>query len=175
MWLHPRFDMGELMDPTETLAAVVRGVRRSKGLSQHDFAGIDLSYMGKIERGEVNISVDLLNRLAQGLGLEPATLLLLQASPDLVLIDHGLERVVTQIIELKHNGAIEHISQALAERNEPGGRPLSMGSEQKISAAQQLRSQGVPVVQIARELGLSEATVRRYLKRAVQNKGDSAE
>ncbi|KAF1311443.1 hypothetical protein BLX42_08750 [Pseudomonas sp. SG-MS2] len=175
MWLHPRFDMGELMDPTETLAAVVRGVRRSKGLSQHDFAGIDLSYMGKIERGEVNISVDLLNRLAQGLGLEPATLLLLQASPDLVLIDHGLERVVTQIIELKHNGAIEHISQALAERNEPGGRPLSMGSEQKISAAQQLRSQGVPVVKIARELGLSEATVRRYLKRAVQNKGDSAE
>ncbi|MBK4992468.1 transcriptional regulator [Pseudomonas sp. S37] len=163
------------MDPTETLAAVVRGVRRSKGLSQHDFAGIDLSYMGKIERGEVNISVDLLNRLAQGLGLEPATLLLLQASPDLVLIDHGLERVVTQIIELKHSGAIEHISQALSERNEPGGRPLSMGSEQKISAALQLRSQGVPVVKIARELGLSEATVRRYLKRAVQTQDDSAE
>lgn len=50
-----------------------------------------------------------------------------------------------------------------------------MGSEQKISAAQQLRSKGVSVVKIARELGLSEATVRRYLKRMVQTKNDSAE
>lgn len=62
----------------------------------------------------MNISVDLLNWLAQGLGLEPATLLLLQASPDLVLIDDGLDRVVTQIIELKHSGTFTYISQALS-------------------------------------------------------------
>ncbi len=163
------------MDPTETLAAVVRGVRRSKGLSQHDLGGIDLSYVGQIERGEVNISVDLLARVAKGLGLEPATLLLVQSSPDLMLIDEGLERVVTQIIELKQSGAFKHISQALSERKESPGRPLSMGSDQKISAAHQLRSQGVAVVTIAKELGLSEATVRRYLKRKVQSQNGSAE
>ncbi|MNO45774.1 anaerobic benzoate catabolism transcriptional regulator [compost metagenome] len=153
------------MDPTEALAAVVRGVRRSKGLSQHDLGGIDLSYVGQIERGEVNISVDLLNRLAHGLGMEPATLLLLQSSVDILVITEKLGRVAAEIIDLKEKGAFEHIASAIAERDLPPGRPLSMGTERKISAAQQLRSDGVPVTTIAKELGVSEVTVRRYLKR----------
>jgi len=163
------------MDPVARLAAVVRGVRRSKGLSQHDLGGIDLSYVGQIERGEVNVSIELLNRLAHGLGMEPATLLLLQSSVDYLVITESLGRVTAEIIELKENGAFEEIASAISERQLPPGRPLRMGTELKISVAQQLRSEGVPVKTIAIELGVSEVTVRRYLKRAVQTKNDSAE
>jgi len=113
----------------------------------------------------VNISVDLLNRLAQGLGLEPATLFLLQSSVDILVITKRLERVASEIIDLKEKGAFEHIASAIAERELPPGRPLCMGTERKIGAAKQLRSEGVPVTPIAKELGVSEVTVRRYLKR----------
>jgi transcriptional regulator with XRE-family HTH domain len=50
----------------------VRRLRAERELSQEDFAHkakIDRSYMGKIERGEVNISIDNMQKLAKGLAL----------------------------------------------------------------------------------------------------------
>ncbi|MDI5891106.1 helix-turn-helix domain-containing protein [Halomonas rhizosphaerae] len=56
----------------------VRYRRRACGLSQDNLAllsGIDRSYVGRIERGEVNITVEKLYRIAKVLVCEPATLL----------------------------------------------------------------------------------------------------
>ena len=50
----------------------VRRLRSGRGFSQEDFAHkakINRSYMGRIERGEVNISIDSMQRIAKGLGL----------------------------------------------------------------------------------------------------------
>lgn len=62
--------------------ALGRAVRRLRGEagfpSQEAFAdgaGLHRTYAGKVERGEVNLSLDSLERLARALGVSPGTLL----------------------------------------------------------------------------------------------------
>ena len=57
----------------------VAGLRRKKGFSQEAFAhecGFNRSYMGAVERGETNIFLDNLERIAKGLDLTVGELLL---------------------------------------------------------------------------------------------------
>jgi len=56
----------------------VRSMRRERGFSQDALAlacGLDRSYMGRIERGEVNITIEKLYMLAETLGCKPSKLL----------------------------------------------------------------------------------------------------
>jgi ribosome-binding protein aMBF1 (putative translation factor) len=59
-------------------AANLKAARESHGLSQealaHD-AGMHRTYLGSVERGERNISIDNIERLARALGVEPADLM----------------------------------------------------------------------------------------------------
>ncbi|KGJ92902.1 helix-turn-helix domain-containing protein [Colwellia psychrerythraea] len=56
----------------------IRSVRTAKGISQDKLAvksQIDRSYIGRIDRGEVNITIDKLYLLAAALECEPEDLL----------------------------------------------------------------------------------------------------
>ena len=56
----------------------VRELRRKKGLSQESLAlesGLDRSYVGGVERGERNISLENIERLAIALEVHPSLLL----------------------------------------------------------------------------------------------------
>jgi transcriptional regulator with XRE-family HTH domain len=56
------------------LASNLRRLRRDKGYSQDafgDLCGLDRTYIGSIERGERNVSIDNLEKIARALGLEP--------------------------------------------------------------------------------------------------------
>jgi transcriptional regulator with XRE-family HTH domain len=58
---------------TIALGHNIRKFRKTHGMSQEEFAGIvglDRSYMGCIERGEQNITVINLVRVAKALGVE---------------------------------------------------------------------------------------------------------
>jgi transcriptional regulator with XRE-family HTH domain len=60
------------------LGRAVRRLRADKGYSQEGFAdqiGVHRTYMGAVERGEVNISLANIERLARGLGLSVSQLL----------------------------------------------------------------------------------------------------
>lgn len=62
----------------KALGARIRIKRRAIRVSQDALAlacDIDRSYMGRIERGEVNITVEKLYRIASKLACEPASLL----------------------------------------------------------------------------------------------------
>lgn len=66
----------------ETLAIAlghsIRKKRKKRGLSQDVLAltsNLDRSYVGRIERGEVSITVEKLYRIAKVLGCDPADLL----------------------------------------------------------------------------------------------------
>lgn len=60
------------------LGAAIRAVRLERGLSQEalaDAAGIDRSHMGKIERGERNVSVLNVSRVSDALSVSIASLM----------------------------------------------------------------------------------------------------
>ena len=60
------------------LGAAIRATRLEQGLSQEalaDAAGIDRSHMGKIERGERNVTLLNVERIAFALELSPSCIL----------------------------------------------------------------------------------------------------
>lgn len=67
-----------LAEARQALGARVRKLRRSKGWSQAEFAwqsGLNLSYVGKIERGSNDVRVSTLIRLARPLAVRASALL----------------------------------------------------------------------------------------------------
>jgi len=60
------------------LGAAIRAARLAKGLSQEalaELAGIDRSYMGGIERGEHNLAIMNLLKIADALGVKASSIL----------------------------------------------------------------------------------------------------
>ncbi len=60
------------------LGRAIRRLRREAGYSQESFAdkcGVHRTYMGSVERGETNISLDNLERIAKALSLTTGELL----------------------------------------------------------------------------------------------------
>lgn len=56
----------------------LRAYRLERGLSQEDFAevvGVHRTYMGGLERGERNLTLQTVERIAEVLGVEPRKLL----------------------------------------------------------------------------------------------------
>jgi transcriptional regulator with XRE-family HTH domain len=55
----------------------LREIRKSKGISQEklgDLSGLHRTYIGAIERGEQNVSVDNIAKIARALKVKPAEL-----------------------------------------------------------------------------------------------------
>jgi transcriptional regulator with XRE-family HTH domain len=66
------------MDWNQVVAKNVRSLRKERGLTQEQLAhevGIDLTYLGGIERGRRNPSVAVIGRLATALSVYPRDLL----------------------------------------------------------------------------------------------------
>jgi transcriptional regulator with XRE-family HTH domain len=64
--------------PRLLLGKRVRAIREAQGISQEamaDIAGVHRTYMGLVERGETNISLDNIVKIARALKVAPASLL----------------------------------------------------------------------------------------------------
>lgn len=62
----------------DRFALALRASRRAKGFSQERLAaaaGIHRTYMSAIERGKVNVSLEVAGRLAQALGMKLSELI----------------------------------------------------------------------------------------------------
>lgn len=62
----------------EILAKNIRELRLSKQLSQEEFAdicGLHRTYISDIERGNRNVSIDNIEKIAKGLDVDPSILL----------------------------------------------------------------------------------------------------
>ena len=67
-----------MQDLAKQIGANIRKVRKEKNISQDGLAllcGLDRSYMGRIERGEVNLTVEKLYLIAKPLECSAASLL----------------------------------------------------------------------------------------------------
>lgn len=153
------------MEVAEALAVVVRAVRRRKGLSQENLISIDRSYWGQIERGEVNITIDVLIRLAALLEVEAASLILMATSlQSNEPFREGLKRLNKQLNKIKRDGVDSEMESLSRAGKLPPGRPPRSGAADKAAEANRLNNEGVSVAEISEALGLSKTTVRRYLK-----------
>ncbi|TPK87052.1 helix-turn-helix transcriptional regulator [Mesorhizobium sp. B2-4-13] len=66
------------MEIREAFARNLRALRQAKGLSQEELAhraGIDRTYISALERNVYNASIDVVDRLAEVLGVDVAELL----------------------------------------------------------------------------------------------------
>jgi transcriptional regulator with XRE-family HTH domain len=62
----------------QKLGKRIRGLREKKGLSQEAFAdlcGLNRVHMGDVERGNVNLTITTLDKIARNLGSTSSTLL----------------------------------------------------------------------------------------------------
>jgi len=75
------------MEIREVLALNLRKFRHAKGLSQEELADrseIDRTYISAVERSVYAASIDVVDRLARGLGVEAADLLRRPPAPTTV-------------------------------------------------------------------------------------------
>ncbi|WP_330207366.1 transcriptional regulator [Pseudomonas sp. AM14(2022)] len=153
------------MEAAEALAVVVRALRRRKGFTQENLITIDRSYWGRIERGEVNITIDVLIRLAAIMEVEPASLILMATSlQSNEPFAEGLKRISKQLSKIKKESVDQEMESMARAGKLPPGRPVRSDAAQKAAEANRLSGAGVSVSKIAESLGLSKTTVRRYLQ-----------
>ncbi len=60
------------------LGRAIRTARERAGISQEDFAGaagIDRTYISRIEQGQANLSWEIIRRVARGLGVKAGALI----------------------------------------------------------------------------------------------------
>ena len=72
------------MDIREVLALNLRKLRQAKGLSQEELAArakIDRTYISALERSVYAASIEVVDRLARGLGVEASDLLRRSSAP----------------------------------------------------------------------------------------------
>jgi transcriptional regulator with XRE-family HTH domain len=65
-------------EETQALGRAIREVRIERGFSQEGFAahaGLDRGYYGAIERGEFNVTLSTIYKIADGLGMGAGALL----------------------------------------------------------------------------------------------------
>jgi transcriptional regulator with XRE-family HTH domain len=65
-------------DPKKLVGMRIRELRLARGISQEalaDEAGVHRTYMGSVERGERNISLENIVKIARALKVAPGTLL----------------------------------------------------------------------------------------------------
>lgn len=66
-------------DLQRTVGRNLRDYRQARGYSQEAFAdvvGVHRTYMGRIERGQENLTLKTLERIAAQIGIDPIALLL---------------------------------------------------------------------------------------------------
>lgn len=154
------------MTSNQALAATIRGIRQSRGLSQEDFNSIDRSYVGRLERGEVKVSVEVLQRIASILDVEAGMLLLITSALTAGNSARDILRIADkQLEELERHGALSLIANIVSSVQSPSAQSREVLAAERLEKIRAMRQIGMSMEEIAKSLNLSKSTVHAYLKK----------
>ncbi|MEI4827982.1 helix-turn-helix transcriptional regulator [Bacillus sp. FJAT-53711] len=102
-----------MSDFLKSVGGNVRLLRKKQGLTQEELAertGLQESYIGSIERGERNISLLSLEKVAIGLGVSPKTLLNFRGVDSLDTIEQNeLVKAIDTLLSDKESSELKFI------------------------------------------------------------------
>lgn len=91
------------MDARQLLGMRLKSIRNELGLSQEELAyrcGMHASHIGFLERGHRNPTLDTLERVALGLGINLSELLDYEQDPQTAIYDETTNKLVSYIMAL---------------------------------------------------------------------------
>jgi transcriptional regulator with XRE-family HTH domain len=155
---------GLRMQPKDSLAAVLRVVRRVRGLKAEDFSGhIDPTHVNNLENAKVSVTIDTLEAVASALNMSTISLLVLAESlRNKVTSQEILADVKAQVREFSD----AKTTQAFADQFEDGrlvSRPSGAQlAQEKLAAVLACKTQGLSQKETVAKLGIPTSTVQRY-------------
>lgn len=142
-------------------AAALRFLRARRDLSQGDLAlDRDQSHISRLEAGQRGVTLQVSDDLARALGVEPMTLLAMAYAAE-----HGTSprEVLSRLeAELEQMNLLDD-SIPLDTTAQP--HPVAAQAETLRKRIQAMKAQGLSQAEVARQLGISGATVSRHLRR----------
>lgn len=142
-------------------AAMLRSVRDAKFRTQENLATTtSRTYLGQLENGSSNVSLDKLNELAHSLGLSPLTLIALTLSAhNECSATEVLQRARDEIHELGEAVKLEVMRTHLVDGKLVKRKAHRPADSEKLARVQACKAKGMTQSATARELGLSKGTV----------------
>lgn len=142
----------------DAYALTLRLLRKNKGFKQQDLsAGVDASYVSRLERGERAVTIETNHAVAQGLQIAPLALLALTHGAQRgVSAREVLEEAVRELDELKLFDVPLRAEQAELTH------PQAAKGIETTKAVLALKATGLNQLEVARVLNLSKSTVGRH-------------
>lgn len=142
----------------DAYALTLRLLRKNKGFRQQDLsAGVDTSYVSRLERGERAVTIEANDSVARGLQIAPLTLLALAHGAQRgVSAREVLEEAVRELNELKLFDVQLDADQAELTH------PQAARGVETTKAVHALKAKGLNQLEVARALNLSSSTVGRH-------------
>ncbi|WP_444758048.1 helix-turn-helix domain-containing protein [Pseudomonas sp. A014] len=162
MWLYPQL-WGAVMPMRESLAAVLRLVRASRGLSKDDFQGlVDPKHVYNLETARSGVTLEMLEALASVLQVDALTLLTVAASLERGqshsdLLSH-LKKGGQELAEL---GVLERWRGEFEDGALVTTKPGRRTPRETVEAILECREQGLSRKNTADKFGVSTTTVGR--------------
>ncbi len=145
----------------DAYALTLRLLRKNKGFKQQDLsAGVDTSYVSRLERGERAVTIETNDSVAQGLRIAPLTLLALAHGAQRgVSAKEVLEEAIRELDELKLFDVQLRMEQAELTH------PQAAKGIETTKAVHALKATGLNQLEVARALNISSSTVGRHWNR----------
>lgn len=100
-----------MQDILKLVGSKIRDYRKSQGLSQDqlgELCGFHFSYIGGVERGERNISLENIGKIAEALNVEPKLLFEFNA-PFLLPVPEEKEAALIEVLAILKGKDVSHI------------------------------------------------------------------
>ncbi|WEL57505.1 XRE family transcriptional regulator [Pseudomonas kermanshahensis] len=149
----------------EALAAVLRSIRADRGLTREAVPAVETRTLFNLENAKTGVTIETLQKVADGLEIHPLTLQILATSTDDGIAPSELLKILAKELRaLENSGVVAKISHHIVNGKLIPERAGKRHSQETIDAVKSLKAEGKTQKEIYETLGLSRSTVGRIWK-----------